>query len=197
MDYRQLIEKIKKQKEKLLSKTVSTERDKKFLAVGAACVALFILFFVYQSYSAKVAQYEKKQEALREELVKVKTLTKDYSESRKRLLTLTSSIKKEDEALISVLEKILVDNNIDRQDFSIKDSNSRGNNDTEDLYEVTSVQVDIRRVPLYKIIDVLYKIQTRKSFLKVSDLQMKTKFDKPELVDASFKLSTYDFKKVI
>jgi len=197
MDYRQIIERIKTEKDKFLSKTLSSERDKKVLTLGAVCLTLFVLFFVYQSYSTKVAQYEKKQQALREELIKVKTLTKDYRESRKRLQTLTSSIKKEDEALISVLEKILVDNQIDREDFSIKDSNTRGKNDTEDLYEVTSVQVDIRRVPLYKIIDVLYKIQTRKSFLKVSDLQMRTKFDKPELVDASFKLSTFEFKKVI
>jgi len=197
MDYRQFIERIKTEKDKFLSKTLSSERDKKVLTLGAVCLTLFVLFFVYQSYSTKVAQYEKKQQALREELIKVKTLTEDYRESRKRLQTLTSSIKKEDEALISVLEKILVDNQIDREDFSIKDSNTRGKNDTEDLYEVTSVQVDIRRVPLYKIIDVLYKIQTRKSFLKVSDLQMRTKFDKPELVDASFKLSTFEFKKVI
>lgn len=196
MDYKQITDKINSFRENYLGKAVSSERDKKVLAIGIACLVLFILFFVYQSYSSQAAKYEKQAIALEQQLMKVKALSEDYRESRKRLESLTKSIKKEDEALISVLEKILVDNQIQREDFSIKDSNTRGT-DTEDLYDVTSVQVDIRRVPLYKIIDVLYKIQTRESFLKVSNLQMRTKFDKPELVDASFKLSTFEFKKVI
>lgn len=196
MDYRQIIDKINEAREKYLRNAVSSERDKKVLVIGIVCLFLFLLFFIYQSYSSQAAKYEKQAIALEQQLMKVKALSEDYRESRKRLESLTRSIKKEDEALISVLEKILVDNQIAREDFSIKDSNTRGS-DTEDLYDVTSIQVDIRRVPLNKIIDVLYRIQTRKSFLKVSDLQMRTKFDKPELVDASFKLSTFEFKKVI
>lgn len=196
MDYRQIINSVNEAREKYLRNAVSSERDKKILVVGVVCLLLFVLFFIYQSYSSQAAKYEKQAIALEQQLMKVKAISEDYRESRKRLESLTRSIKKEDEALISVLEKILVDNQIAREDFSIKDSNIRGS-DTEDLYDVTSIQVDIRRVPLNKIIDVLYRIQTRKSFLKVSDLQMRTKFDKPELVDASFKLSTFEFKKVI
>lgn len=196
MEIKDITEKLNSFREKYLNKAVSSERDKKVLKIGVVCLFAFILFLVYQSYSSQVVKYEKQAVALEQQLVKVKALTKDYEESTKRLESLTSSIKKEDEALISVLEKILVDNNIPREDFSIKDSNTRVA-DTEELYDVTSVQVDIRRVSLRKIIDVIYKIQTRESFLKVSDLQMRTKFDKPELVDASFKLSTFEFKKVI
>lgn len=196
MEIKDITEKLNSFREKYLNKAVSSERDKIVLKIGVACLFAFILFLVYQSYSSQAVKYEKQAVALEQQLVKVKALTNDYEESTKRLESLTSSIKKEDEALISVLEKILVDSNIPREDFSIKDSNTRVA-DTEELYDVTSVQVDIRRVPLRKIIDVIYKIQTRESFLKVSDLQMRTKFDKPELVDASFKLSTFEFKKVI
>lgn len=196
MDYTELLNRVAAIKDKYLGRAITSERDKKILILGGVFLVLFILFYVYQSYSSQVDKYEKQAVALEQQLVKVKALARDYEESTNRLESITRSIKKEDEALISVLEKILVDNRIQREDFSIKDSNTRIS-DTEDLYDVTSVQVDIRRVQLGKLIDVLYNIQTRESFLKVSDLKMRTKFDKPELIDASFTLSTFEFKKVI
>lgn len=196
MDYTELLNRVVSIKDKYLGRAITSERDKKVIILGGVFLVLFILFYIYQSYSSQVDKYEKQAVALEQQLVKVKALARDYEESTNRLESITRSIKKEDEALISVLEKILVDNRIQREDFSIKDSNTRIS-DTEDLYDVTSVQVDIRRVQLGKLIDVLYNIQTRESFLKVSDLKMRTKFDKPELIDASFTLSTFEFKKVI
>mgnify|MGYP000284427312 CR=1 FL=1 len=196
MDYTEILNRLTAIKDKYLGRAITSERDKKVLILGGVFLVLFVLFYIYQSYSSQVDKYEKQAVALEQQLVKVKALARDYEESTNRLESITRSIKKEDEALISVLEKILVDNRIQREDFSIKDSNTRIS-DTEDLYDVTSVQVDIRRVQLGKLIDVLYNIQTRESFLKVSDLKMRTKFDKPELIDASFTLSTFEFKKVI
>jgi len=88
----------------------------------------------------------------------------------------------------------LIDNDIERTSFSIKDSKIVLP-DSEDLYDDSTVEVNVRKVPFNRVIDILYSIQNRDSFLKVSNLRLKTKFDKPELVDVSFKLSTFEFRQ--
>ena len=139
-------------------------------------------------------KYQKQTNALEAELVRVKSLREEYGQLKDRLRELTKAVKKENEALISVVEKVLVDNDIERTSFSIKDSKIVLP-DSEDLYDDSTVEVNVRKVPFNKVIDILYSIQNRDSFLKVSDLRLKTKFDKPELVDVSFKLSTFAFRQ--
>lgn len=198
MDLNKLYEKFKKILtviSNLLNDALRSQRDRRALIIGVVVVLLFILFFSYRSFSKSSSRYEKQVQVLENNLVEIRSLKKDYKASKDRLKELTKTVKKEEEALISVVEEILVDNQIERTSFSLKDSNISSG--SEELYDETSVQVDIRKVPLYKVVDVLYKIQTRDSFLKVSNLRIKTKFDKPDLIDASFRLSTFEFKKVI
>lgn len=198
MDLNKLYEKFKnilKVISNHLVDALSSERDKRVLIIGAVGLLLFILFFSYGSFSRSSRRYEKQVQVLENNLVEIRSLKKDYKASKDRLKELTKTVKKEEEALISVVEKILVDNQIERTSFSLKDSNVSSG--SEELYDETSVQVDLRKVPLYKVVEVLYTIQTRDSFLKVSNLRIKTKFDKPDLIDTSFSLSTFEFKKVI
>ena len=175
---------------------MSTERDRRAIIIGLAGILFFVAFFSYKSFSKNSESYSKQIEILENQLAEIKSLKQQYKTSAATLKQLTKSVKKEEEALISVVERILVDNQIERTSFSIKDSNF-STPGSEDIYDEKSVQVDIRRVTMNKIVDVLYKFQTRGSFLKVSDLRLKTKFDKPDLVDASFRLSTFEFKQVI
>lgn len=177
------------------SLTVS-ERDKKLLIFGVFFALLVIMLLIYQSYSKKIYIYEKQVVALREQLAKTRALSRDYKDSKRRLDIATSSLRKEEEALISVMEKILVESGVGKENFSIKDS-GKERSKSEGLYEAISVEVDIRRISLPTMIDVLYKIQSRNSFLKVSDLRMRTKFDNPAFLDASFRLSTFELNKTI
>jgi len=52
--------------------------------------------------------------------------------------------------------------------------------------------VELKNVPFKRVIDVLYSIQSRDSFLKVSNLRIRTKFNNSRMVDVSFKLSTFE-----
>lgn len=179
----------------IASKNLS-ERDRRAIVIAGIAVALFFLFFIVSSFTSGSSKSRNQVAALREQLKEVKTLVKKYEYSRSTLQEITRSIKKEDEALISVVETIMVENQIDRNTFSINDSNSNIG-DSDGLYNERAVQVDINRIPLEKAIDILYAVQSRKSFLKVSNLRLKTRFDKTNLLDVSFRLSTFEFNKVI
>lgn len=191
-EIRKQIEKIKQYIDGFLGKQSVSERDKKALKLGAGAIALFFLFMILKSLIGGGDNSKQQIAELKERLKTVKELRLEYEYTNKLLKETTASIKKENEALISVVEKILVDNRIERKSFSIKDSNITSSN-AEEIYNERSVQVDIKRVSLQKAIDVLYSIQNRESFLKVSNLKLKTKFDKNNLLDMSFRLSTFEF----
>ncbi len=168
-----------------------SQTDKKVVFMGLAVLFLFVLVIFYNMFIGNAGKYQKQLSVLEKDIKKVRLLADEYRQSKQRLDELSGAIKKENESLISVAEKIFIDNGIRRKNFSIKDSKL----DEKYSYELSgeaTVQVDINEVPFRRVIDVLYSIQSRDSFLKVSNLRVKTKFNNSNMVDASFKLSTFE-----
>ena len=194
MDIKEISSKINIIKQYLsvrLEEALNSERDRRAIYIGAALLSFFILMAFYNTFVKNSNKYQNQSTALEEQFIKVKSLKNEYKQSKQRLDELSKTVKREDEALISVVEKILVDNQIERTSFSIKDS-KLGESYSDQISDESTVQVTLRKIPFNKVVDILYSIQNRDSFLKVSNLRLKTKFDKPEQVDASFKLSTFE-----
>lgn len=177
-----------------LEESLKSERERRAIFLGVCAVIFLILFVSYNTFLNDSSKYQKQTAALEQELIRVKSLKSEYQILKNRLRELTKEVKKEDEALISVVEKVLIDNDIERTSFSIKDAKI-ALPDSDDLYDESTVEVNASKVPFVKVVDILYSLQNRDSFLKVSNLRLKTKFDKPELVDISFKLSTFEFRQ--
>jgi len=174
----------------------TSKRDKRVVIISVIAVSVFMFFIIFQFFTSGSVRLTKKLSALNSDLVKIENLRKQLEESKREISQLTSSFKSGDEALISVVEDILVNEQIDRGSFSIKDSNASAPA-IEDLYDEKSVDVEIRKVPLNTVVDLLYKVQIRPSLLKVSNLRMRTRFDNPDLIDVNFRISSFEFKKVI
>ncbi len=195
MDKNAISEDVKnlvKQVNERFQRILASERDRKALILGSVGISILVVYIIFQSFSSGGARLAKKAEAIEADLKKIESLRSEYIESKRRIDEVTSNIKSEDDALISVVEKVLIDAQIERGSFSI---NSR-TDASEDLYDEKSVDVDIKKLPLNKAVDVLYKIQRNPSFLKVSKLRIRTRFDNPSLMDSSFRVSTFKFKQV-
>ena len=119
----------------------------------------------------------------------------EYEGSVEKITELSSKIKKENEPLISVVEQILLDENIDRKNFSIKDVNLRTVK-SEDFFEEKSIDVELKDLSLKDLIDILYKLQNTPSFLKVSNLNISTKFNKSDSMTVKLRVSTYEFREL-
>ncbi len=184
---------IDRSREKL-QKLFSTDRDKRALLIGGGTVVLVVFYLIFHSFSSGTASLEKRSALLEKELKEVKVLRAEYENSNKKIAELSSKIKKENEALISVVEKILLDEKLDRNNFSIRDVNSRTNSD-EDFYEEKSVDVELNKISLSNLVDILFKIQNKHS-LKVSNLNISTKSDKSDSMNVKLRVSTYEFKQV-
>jgi general secretion pathway protein M len=174
----------------------ASKRDKRAVIISVTAISAFIIFILFQFLSSGTERLTKKVDALNSDLGKIENLRMQLEESNRQISQLTSSFKSGDEALISVVEDILVNEQIDRGSFSIKDSNTSAPA-IDDLYKEKSVDVEIRKIPLNKIVDLLYKVQVGRSLLKVSNLRIRTRFDNPDLIDVNFRISSFEFKKVI
>jgi type II secretory pathway component PulM len=184
---------IEKSREKFYS-LISTERDRRALLLGGSAIVIIVIYLVFHSFSTGTERLEKRSVQLKKELKEVKVLRAEYENSSKKIAELSSKIEKEKEALISVVEKILLDEKLDRKYFSIRDVNSRTNSD-EDFYEEKSVDVELNKISLSNLVDILYKFQNRPS-LKVTNLNISTKFGKSDSMDVKLRVSTYEFKQV-
>jgi len=192
---------IKKKIQELIEKAqmkfdtlVSTERDRRALILGTSAIVIIVLYLVFHSYSSGTANLERRSAQLQKELVEVKALKAEYEASSKKIVELSTTIKKENEALISVVEKILLDENLDRKNFSIRDVNSRSNSE-DDFYEEKSVDLELDKISLDNLVEILYKLQNKPS-LRVSNLNISTKFDKADSMKVKLRVSTYEFKEV-
>lgn len=176
-------------------KVSSTERDRRAMKIGAAGLGLLVLYFIFHSVSSGTDRLEKRVVQLESELDRIQSLRTEYEDSKKRIAELSDKIKEEDEPLISVVEQILLSENIDRKNFSIRDVNLR-TSEADDFYEERSIDVELKNISLKDVVDILYKIQNAPSFLKVSNLNLSTKFDKSDSVTVKLRVSTFRFKEV-
>lgn len=178
-----------------LSRHTSSERDVRAIRVGAAGICILVLYLIFHGITSGTGRLEKQVKQLETELGRIQSLRAEYEGSRQRISELSSRIKEEREPLISVVEKILLDENIDRKNFSIKDVNLR-TSDSEDFYEEKSIDVELKDLSLKDLIDILYKLQNTKSFLKVSNLDISTKFNKSDSMTVKLRVSTFEFREL-
>lgn len=198
MDINDLTQNVKKVigdlREKL-SRHSTTERDRRAIIIGAAGLCLLVLYLIFQSFSSGTDRMEKRVSQLESELIRIEGLRSEYLQSKKRISELSSEIREEEEPLISVVERILLDENLERKNFSIKDVNLR-TSQSEDFYQEKSIDVELKNLSLKDLVDILYKIQNAPSFLKVSNLNINTKFDKSDSMTVKLRVSTFEFKEV-
>jgi hypothetical protein len=189
------IKKVSGELRERLARLASSERDVRAMRIGAAGICLIILYVIFHTITSGTGRLEKQVRQLETELGRIENLRTEYEGSKKRMTELSSKIKEEREPLISVVEKILLDENIDRKNFSIKDVNLR-TSDSEDFYEEKSIDVELKDLSLKDLIDILYKIQNTKSFLKVSNLNISTKFNKSDSMTVKLRVSTFEFREL-
>ena len=183
---------VRKARDLIGTRDFST-RDIRAIQIGAAALAIFLIFSVYRAVLPGGSAIRSEVSQMRLQLNEIRALKEEYRYSRDLLSKVSGSMKEEKEALISVVEKTLIRNGIDRRSFSIRGTNPsvRG----KGIERERAVLVKINKVSVPRVLNVLYVFQKSKTILKVSDLRIKTRFDNPNLTDVSFRLSTFSFSK--
>ena len=168
-------------------------RDIRALKICAVVLAVFLVFSIYRAVFPGGSDIRSEVSRMGIQLNEIRALKEEYRYSRNLLAKESGSMKEEKEALISVAEKTLIRNGIGSRSFSIKGTNPSVK--AKGIERERAVLVNINKVPVQKVLNVLYSFQKSKTILKVSDLRIKTRFDNPSLTDVSFRLSTFSFSE--
>ncbi len=177
----------------LIERREFSERDVRAMKIAATVLVLFLVFSIYRAVFPAGSVIRSEVGLMRGQLNEIRAIKEEYRYSRDILAKVSGSMKEEKEALISVAEKTLIRNGIDRRSFSIRGTNPsvRG----KGIEREKAVLVSINKVPIPRVMNILYSFQKTKTILKVSDLRIKTRFDNPNLTDVSFRLSTFSFSE--
>ena len=177
----------------LVGRREFSPRDMRALKIGAAVVVVLIVFSIYRVVFPGGSAVRTEVSQMKLQLNEIRTIKEEYRYSRDLLAKVSGSMKEEKEALISVTEKVLIRNGIDRRSFSIRGTNPsvRG----KGIKKERAVLVKVNKVAVPKVLNILYSFQKSKTLLRVSDLRIKTRFDNPNLTDVSFRLSTFSFSE--
>lgn len=176
-----------------IKRLVVTERDRRALMIGGVGAALLLIYIIFQVFSSGSGRLEKQAEAMRQDMNKLNSLKAEYNESKRRAEQIAREVKTGNHDLVSLIENAVIEAQIPRGSFSI---NSRTPAST-DLYEEKMVDVEVKKVSLERAVAVLYQIQSKPTFLKVSKFSVRTRFDNVNLVDVSFRVSAYEFKQEV
>ena len=188
---REKTEPLEQRARDLVGRREFSPREIRILKIGAAALAVFVVFLVYKAVLPGGSAVRSEVSQMRLQLNEIRAIKEEYRYSRDILAKVSGSMKEEKEALISVAEKVLVRNGIDRRSFSIRGTNPsiRG----KGIKREKAVLVSINKVAVPRVLNILYSFQKSKTILKVSNLKIKTRFDNPNLTDVSFRLSTFSF----
>lgn len=166
-----------------------TERERRLVFLTAGVAAALAVFSVGWFISGSIETREKQIKNHTEEIAQLEALRSDYDAAVARQKAAEARINTAaSTSLFSLLQKAAAETGLALTDLNerrlpVKDS---------DLTEVT-VDVTLKEITVDKLVTLLSKIEgpTAGGIVKVQKLKVKTRFDNPELLEASLTVSTW------
>lgn len=166
-----------------------TEREKRLVLLTAGVATAIVVALGVTLVGSALEKREKRVALRRDEIAQLETLREKYQEavaaeerSKRRITSNTAS-------LFSLLQK-----SASEVGLSLTDLNERRTpvKDAPDITEVT-VDLTLKEISVDKLDTLLEKIEGKRNdgVIKISKLKVKTRFDNPEMLEASMTVSTW------
>ncbi len=162
--------------------------ERLLVSIAGALLVLVLLFFgiVYPILSAASRAEESAHEA-ENTLQAVLQLRAEYDEVNSRVSRVDSRIASGPSGnLFTQLESLA-------QQSALKiDSLEPQPSPENDRYRETKVEVVLKSVTLAQLVTYMHKIETSQQLLSVKSLRIRTRSDSPDLLDATFSVSSFE-----
>lgn len=166
-----------------------SERERRLVLLTAAVAAAIIVTVAMTIVANALDKRQKRVVMRRDEIAQLEALRDRYQEAVQTEARNKSRIATNTGALFSLLQKAAADVGI-----TLTDLNER-RAPVKDSAEVTEVTVDLtlKELTVDKLNTLLEKIEGRRNdgVVKVTKLKVKTRFDKPELLEATMTVATW------
>lgn len=156
-------------------------------AAGGIFVLLVLVVGVVNPLLSASSRAAERVEAAEAELRAVQVLRSQFDEVDARMASVEQRIKSGPRGeIFTTLEKLAKDSAV-RVD-SMEPRTSPASND----YRETKVQVVLRGVTLAQMVSYLRRIESAPQLLSIKSLRIRTRADKPELLDVNFTVSSFE-----
>ncbi len=154
---------------------------------GGVFLVLVLLVGVINPVLSASSRASRRVEAAEEELRAVQILRSRYDEVNARMASVEQRIQSGPQGeIFTVLESLA------RASAVTVDSMEPRTAPASDDYRETKVQVILRGVTLAQLVNYLQRIESAPQLLSIKSLRIRTRSDKPELLDVNFSVSSFE-----
>ncbi len=166
-----------------------SERERRLLILLGAVFLLLVVGGGLFLGSRRIESMRKNVALRQEEIAHFESIRDKYDDAVQMKKKSTDKIQSNTTSLFSVLQKHATSVGLPLTDLSEKHLPVK---DAPEVEEVT-VDVNLKEISIDKLDTLLEKIEGRRSdgVVKVSKLRVKTRFDKPDMLEANFTVSTW------
>jgi type II secretory pathway component PulM len=165
-----------------------SSREQMLVLAAGALLGLALLYLVVVSPIRRfAASASQRVTTAEQELELVRRLRREYDEVHGRLATVEERIRNGPRGeIFTTLEKLAADS-------AVKvDSMEPRTSPASDSYRETKVQVALKGVTLAQLVNYLHRIDSAEQVLSIKSLRIRSRKDKPELLDVTFTVSSFE-----
>jgi type II secretory pathway component PulM len=157
------------------------------LGVGATLALTLVVFGVVGPVLGAASSATARVASAEQELLAVQRLRREYDEVHGRLASVEERIRNGPRGeIFTTLEKLA-------SEATVKiDAMEPRTSPASDAYKETKVQVTLKGVTLAQLVNYLHRIDASAQVLSIKSLRIRTRKDKPELLDATFTVSSFE-----
>jgi type II secretory pathway component PulM len=157
------------------------------LTIGGLLVLALLYLVVVSPIRGAAESASLRVTTAEQELEAVRRLRREYDEVQGRLATVEERIRSGPRGeIFTTLEKLAADS-------AVKvDSMEPRTSPASDSYRETKVQVALKGVTLAQLVNYLHRIDSSEQVLSIKSLRIRARKDKPELLDVTFTVSSFE-----
>jgi type II secretory pathway component PulM len=160
------------------------------VGIGGTCLAALVFWLgVWDPVQAHLALQERRVDAKRAEYGEVRDLAERFGRLRTRIEGIEAHLRRSrDFSILSYLESLA--KRLQVQDRIVQMKPRPG--ESTRYYKENGVEIRMEKVRLPDLTRYLFQVESSPELLRVKQIQIRPRFDDPDLLDVRFQVSAYE-----
>lgn len=165
-------------------------REKTILAAGGAFLGAVLFWIgVWEPVQARLDLLQRRVEAKQVEYRQVRELARRFATLRARIGGIEAHLKRSrDFSILSYLESLAKRQRLQDRIVQMKPKGG----DTTRYYRESTVEIKMEKVRLAELVRYLFQVENSPELLRIKLLQIRPRFDDPDLLDVRFQVAAYE-----
>ena len=166
----------------------ASPRERRLVTLAAGGLALFVLLIVTASFSSAIRKAESNLEEKRGDFEKISALSVGYGQQEQERQLLEARLRQSPPGLMSFVDGIAKQEGVEVGGMSDRGVIAGGQNGRP---RESSVEVNLSKVPLDKLIRLLNSIEHSPGVVRVRRLRVHKNFENKDVLDVSLSVSAW------